>query len=268
MTNQHNIALCDREQNVHLRVLDCGVAHATTEEWSAAVILPSFARLYYILGGNPYIIWNGKQQPLMPGNCYLLPTGSSFQYSCLTEMDQIYFHINLLDRNGCDLLRSCSDPLCFTPELATLKTLQKEMYQSDIPNLLMLQSHLLLDLGQLFEMNGFWPTPITLSACVQGAVSQIGKAPSIQLNSAALAKGLFVSPSTLSKKFRAEIGRTIGAYIDEMVFFEAEQLLHTSNLSISEISNRLGFCDQFYFSRRFKERYGVCPKKYRYYNIV
>jgi AraC-like DNA-binding protein len=47
------------------------------------------------------------------------------------------------------------------------------------------------------------------------------------------------------------------------VLFKAEEMLIKSNLSILEISEMFGFYDQFYFSRRFKERFGISPLKYR-----
>ena len=34
-------------------------------------------------------------------------------------------------------------------------------------------------------------------------------------------------------------------------------------MPVSEVSERLGFCDQFYFSRYFKKRCGESPLKYR-----
>ena len=56
---------------------------------------------------------------------------------------------------------------------------------------------------------------------------------------------------------------TIGNYIDETILFESEQLLTKSELTVLQISEKFGFCDQFYFSRRFKAKYGDTPQKYR-----
>ncbi|MBQ8868969.1 MAG: AraC family transcriptional regulator [Oscillospiraceae bacterium] len=36
-----------------------------------------------------------------------------------------------------------------------------------------------------------------------------------------------------------------------------------TQLPLYRISDELGFYDQFYFSRRFKEKYAVSPLKYR-----
>jgi AraC-like DNA-binding protein len=43
----------------------------------------------------------------------------------------------------------------------------------------------------------------------------------------------------------------------------AKTLLATSTLSIKEIAAKLSFCNEFYFSKRFKEVVGEAPSKYR-----
>ena len=101
------------------------------------------------------------------------------------------------------------------------------------------------------------------SRCVLLAIEYIKSHLSLQLGIAELAANAFVSESTLAKKFKAEVGMTIGCYIDETILFEAEQLLTKTELSVLEISERFGFCDQFYFSRRFKAKYGETPQRYR-----
>ena len=74
---------------------------------------------------------------------------------------------------------------------------------------------------------------------------------------------MFVSESTLVKLFRKEVGVPLGAYIDDLVFFRAEVLLSETQMSLRDISSSLGFCDQFYFSRRLSQRHGESPRAYR-----
>ena len=65
------------------------------------------------------------------------------------------------------------------------------------------------------------------------------------------------------KRFKAELSKPVGEYVNDTIMFEAGQLLLKTNLSILAISEKYGFSDQFYFSRRFKEKFGVSPMKYR-----
>jgi len=41
------------------------------------------------------------------------------------------------------------------------------------------------------------------------------------------------------------------------------ELMCESRFTDSEIAERLGFCDEFYFSRRFKEITGKSPRMFR-----
>lgn len=55
----------------------------------------------------------------------------------------------------------------------------------------------------------------------------------------------------------------LGRYIREKRLEAAKKLLKVTNLSISEISDKVGFSDYNYFSRVFKQRYKISPKKFR-----
>ena len=101
------------------------------------------------------------------------------------------------------------------------------------------------------------------SPLVKNTMKYIRKNTTISLTTEGIAKEMFVSPSKLRNTFKAETGITLGGYIDDMVFFRAKKLLGSKKFSVGDISTKLGFCDQFYFSRRFKEKYGKTPSKYR-----
>ena len=78
-----------------------------------------------------------------------------------------------------------------------------------------------------------------------------------------LAQALNMSESTLTKRFRAEVGVPLGGYIDDMLLQRARQLLLGTDLTIGQIAEQLCFCDQFYFSRYFRQRQGLTPSEYR-----
>ena len=78
-----------------------------------------------------------------------------------------------------------------------------------------------------------------------------------------VAKICLCSPNKLSAVFLSEIGQSVSAYIDDLLMSEAKNLLLYTDKSIAKISEKLGFCDQFYFSRLFKKRFGLSPLQYR-----
>ena len=67
----------------------------------------------------------------------------------------------------------------------------------------------------------------------------------------------------LSKRFTKETGISIGKFVDREVMIEAQRRLLLSDEPIQQISEELGFCDQFYFSKKFKQFSGISPIKYR-----
>ncbi len=69
--------------------------------------------------------------------------------------------------------------------------------------------------------------------------------------------------STLSKKFKRELGFNISSYIMRKKLEEAKSLLANSDRTISEISAYLCFSTQSYFQNVFKKKYGITPKEYR-----
>ena len=72
-----------------------------------------------------------------------------------------------------------------------------------------------------------------------------------------------VSPFYLSKLFKEEKGETFINYISDKRLEKSRQLLEQTELSIKEITAEVGYNDQNYFSRIFKNKYGLSPKEYR-----
>lgn len=75
-----------------------------------------------------------------------------------------------------------------------------------------------------------------------------------------------VSPFYLSKLFKDEKGVTFINFITDKRLDKSRELLSKSDLSIKEITAQIGYNDQNYFSRIFKNKFGISPKEYRQLN--
>ena len=75
-----------------------------------------------------------------------------------------------------------------------------------------------------------------------------------------------VSSFHLSKLFKEEKGETFINCISDKRLEKARQLLAETEFSIKEITAKVGYNDQNYFSRIFKSKYGLSPKEYRKIN--
>lgn len=71
------------------------------------------------------------------------------------------------------------------------------------------------------------------------------------------------SISYLSKIFVKSIGKSPSKYIRDHRICIAKQLLRNPDLSIAAIGRKVGYPDQFHFSKVFKQAAGMSPKDYR-----
>ena len=72
-----------------------------------------------------------------------------------------------------------------------------------------------------------------------------------------------INGSYLSQLFKKELGITFTAYLTQLRMNRAKELLKTTNLRISEISDALGYDYYFNFTKLFKKEVGMTPKEYR-----
>lgn len=78
-----------------------------------------------------------------------------------------------------------------------------------------------------------------------------------------LATQCFYSPKYFSRIFKEYYGLTITEYIQKKKIEESCRLLKETNLSIAEISHRIGYNDSVRFYRYFKKFYNISPNQYR-----
>ncbi|MEP7375196.1 MAG: substrate-binding domain-containing protein [Chitinophagaceae bacterium] len=72
-----------------------------------------------------------------------------------------------------------------------------------------------------------------------------------------------ISRVQLYRKVKAVLGYNVNDYILSVRMQKAKYLLLNENLSISEISFKVGFSSQAYFSTVFKSKFGVTPKAFK-----
>lgn len=83
------------------------------------------------------------------------------------------------------------------------------------------------------------------------------------INISQLAEKYHFNHSYMTRTFKKQMGQSPLKLINELRINDAKKMLTDSPLSIREISEQLGFTDQHYFSRIFKDFTGVNPKDFR-----
>ncbi len=84
-----------------------------------------------------------------------------------------------------------------------------------------------------------------------------------EFNVEALAQSVFLSSSGLYRKVKGLTGQSPVEFIRAYRLKKAANLLKSTTLSVSEIADKTGFGTQKYFSRCFKEQFGLPPIKFR-----
>lgn len=83
------------------------------------------------------------------------------------------------------------------------------------------------------------------------------------LNVDDLATNMGFGRSSFYRKVNSLTGMTPNNYIRRIRMEKSKELLEETNLTVSEISYKTGFSSAFYFSKCFKEYYGMSPSQFR-----
>lgn len=263
MEIERNERMTEYVNNLHMKVMDSGYARVG-RDWQETDVCSPYTRLYFIISGQGQITVSSKTMLLQPNNIYLIPAGMSFGYACDAHMDQLYFHVHVYTADGYDLLGQLNQ--CHVQEIEPQ------------------QLHCLIDsyrghkLEHAFQLMQHLSRIITLFICRTNVSRQIIQTSTpflkhlyplvqqtlnVKTSQKMLANAMSLSVSALTRRFKAETGMPLGQYMDELLFQKAQQLLLFTDLSIGQIADQLGFCDQFYFSRYFKQHQREAPSSYR-----
>jgi AraC-like DNA-binding protein len=78
-----------------------------------------------------------------------------------------------------------------------------------------------------------------------------------------IAAALSLSPKQLRTRVMDITGMTLVAYVLQVRLNYARRLIPNESLSLTAISSKCGFQNLSYFSKTFKQQFGVSPQQYR-----
>jgi len=249
------------KDNIRLELLCTGYA-TVGKEWCGWAKNSPFSFLYYITDGEADITVEDKKISLVPGNWYLLPSGCKFSYNCPETMTHMYFHIKICGEEKLDMLSVCREPIRLE-EHPSFSNMIEYIKTGNLTEGLGMYGMVYSVLFEMLKEKGITLENAKLSPCVRLAVEYINNNLSASLSTTEIAKYCFVAKSTLCKYIAKDLGMSVQEYLYDQIFYKACQMLIANRMSIGQISRELGFCDQLYFSRKFRERYGISPREYR-----
>ncbi len=227
--------------------------------------------LHYFLEGDGKWLYSDRKirvQPyllaLTPINCYHRAEGQNFRFYHMRFLPESAAEETLIDRfrgtleDGFTIQLSRQYYSTFEKIRRNIRANQEDLRQS--------ASHLFI--AFLYEIIGMREAGNMVGATVGRYVPQamriIEQNTENQISLDHIAKQLGISKPYLIRLFKQHTGTTPAAYHLQLKIENACYLLEQTHLSIQEIASRLGFYDEFYFSRYFKKQIGVSPSAYRH----
>ncbi len=271
MDIQYNSGFNSPINHFRSEIYNSGYAKLDTT-WNGFDIAGSMSRLYFILSGSGKLIYGSQTFTIRPDVAFFIPAGVTWNWITETDIEKFFIDFNLYKPNGENLF--IGFPSILELPCPAEKTQQMiDWYLSDkTEDWFFLKSRIYDTFSEILRLSELETATVSYHPVIMDTLRYIQKNLSLNLTLQTLAERSFVSKTFLSSLFKKEIGMPIGKYIDRQVLTCTCLDLEQQRLSIAEISNKYGFCDQFYFSRFFKKHQGESPSQYRtrcrslYYN--
>jgi len=114
-----------------------------------------------------------------------------------------------------------------------------------------------------FERHVMKPPSLRYTDTIRKAIDYIKNHFPEKIKLQDIADSVYLSPTYFAKVFKEETGQTPGNFLNAVRIDAGKQLLLSTSASILEISERVGFENQGYFTRVFKKTEGLPPGLYR-----
>ena len=219
---------------------------------------PLFSRFFVFIDGEAELI--SPKAKILKDGIYHLPPAWPFTINYHQKCKFVSIHIDF--RNSCG-----RSPFETNPELQSIqdKTLSKlfiDAYNAE--NKLRMMAATLEATARFLEPYGEEMIGDALKAQYFGKLFEyVRKTPKARLSVTELAELYEITPNALSRRFSRKMGKSLKEFLTEAHVKEAQHLLLTTDMSISDLANRLGHSSSHYFHRFFMKHCNCTPREYR-----
>lgn len=258
-------------------------------DWDFDNIISPFVRLYLITSGHAYVYHNDKKFDLKPGYMYLIPSYTYSRYKCELQHEQLY--INFLEEIGSGLsifsfndfeyqIKSSKLDAYYFKRLLEINP--NRSLVDDNPNKYDSFSSFLELKNNQMDSNSYMETQGLLKILTSRFIIENKNVPGKRARRD-INKGLIyllenlhenltierlaaysnLSKDHFSRSFYEKFKMRPNLYIQSKRVERAQLLLHTTNDSLKDISEKVGFDNFSYFSKVFKKITGKTPAYYK-----
>jgi AraC-like DNA-binding protein len=260
-------ALLDR---LSLRVLR-GLHWRDCDDYRATGLRSSYSRLLLVErtprpDGGWLRAQGGRPLALRPRAAYLVPAGVRFDLAYRRGVAMYSTYIRLDGPFGDDLLASAG-----AITSAPLSAWQLRVLAEHAEDRRRLGDALAVRAALIAALADLVPMPIgealgrsRLAARWAGLLAEIDRMPPARASVTLLARRLGRSPDALRKAFERDSGlRLKQVLLDRLRARLIEAVAQEPDETLRAVADRLGFADQFYFSRCFRRLIGRTPSSFR-----
>lgn len=210
----------------------------------------------YLKSGYVRFVSDQRTIEAGPGELFYIPRGCRYQSYWNSEDIVDLFSFGFRSYPGEGRRSYCLQKISITPEIEKLLTLLTEDIRVGCRSV----GYLCL-LMSLCEENMEIASADRHGGVVDDAIRYMYGIDCLNIEEAAAYCG--VSQSTLYQAFRKTLGKTPVAVWHEVQAKKATELLTATDLSIEQISSRLGFSSSSYFRKVFSAQTGMSPREMR-----
>ena len=220
----------------------------------------------YICRGSGYLNINGKEYAPSAGDVYIVRLGSNHEYGSNPNDPWRKIWFNFSGVLVSSLLKHYSiDDIEYIHNCPELESVFKECLAEMQANTDSAHFHSVMVLHKLiYHISRFVHGSRTLwDDVVKQLKSRIDSEAVSGKTLNEIVSGMGLSESQLRRKFKNAYGCTPYAYLLDCRLEMAKTLLLNTPEKVSDIAQRIGFSNAYYFSSIFKKKFGISPAVYR-----
>lgn len=227
--------------------------------------------LWWVLDGVGRAWVEGREFPLGPGTCLILPPGSALTalHDPKRRLRVFHMHADMLDAHGQKLSPAT---LMLPPvpvivnDLATFEPLARQILEGHTAHTeagnLRRDLALRLALLQIHDAAQFHPAR-TDGTKLAAALLAVRENPGATWTVTELARRAGLSVSQTARRINELTGLSPSAFVIRARIERARQLMEESSMSLKQIAEALGYTDVYFFHRQFKSVAGMTPGAWR-----
>ena len=255
-------------QSLNISITSFALAEITSL-WKSDIVAWPFTRIYCIKSGHAYLHTGSGDIEMTAGNIYIIPSDFPCGYSGDGDMYKLWIQLTVNRLDNQDIFSKVHRVLTLENKADTIDLLIDTYKKYDFSSPLELTAQLYGIIAEGIRLSGLSREDFPeYSFLIKRAIALIDASNRIDYRAEACAKDLGIKPSDLQRMFKHETGKALGQFIKDTIMRKASVELKSTPKSIKDISDDLGFANQFYFARVFKEYFGVSPSNYRKHFLI